>query len=158
MSAAWSSGGARSNDGGFSLAEMLLVLAIIALVAALAGARFNRTATGENASSIAARIANVALRARAVAIGSSRNTSVTFDTTGGMVRYPLDAIALTLPERMRMSLLVGVELIAADGQARLEFFPDGGSSGARVTIEGPADTARVEIPWLTGIPTTDGGQ
>ncbi len=142
----------RSNEAGFSLVEMLVVLSILALVAAL----FFPSLQGRReptALATAQQIQVLLQRARTDAIARGRREAIVVDLDAGTVRYGPDH-ALTIPQNLDRHLLVGRELVAANGTATLLFLPDGGSSGAELTLRGHGGKAAVvTVPWLIGVPT-----
>ena len=55
-----------------------------------------------------------------------------------------------LPEELQMKLLTAATEQTGDSRGQIRFFPDGSSSGGRVTLTRDQKEWRVEIAWLTG--------
>jgi general secretion pathway protein H len=49
-----------------------------------------------------------------------------------------------------MKLLTAQSELTEDGKGRIRFYPDGSSTGGRVTILRDTKEWRVEVAWLTG--------
>lgn len=139
-----------SRVDGFSLIEMLLVLAILALVSSLFLPSFGRTRE-MTSEQIAHQIHAVFLKAHTNAISRGSLESVQIDLQAREVSY--GSASIEIPAGLRVDLRVGRELLAAGGAATLLFFPDGGSSGAEMAFtDQRKKIASVAVPWLTGIP------
>ena len=134
---------------GFTLIELLVVLAIAALVMtyapplianALPGLRF-QTAT---------RDIGAALRAtRGAAVAENREAVFTLDTETG--RYRGDgAREGRLPGDLAISFVTAQSERIDRATARIRFFPDGGSTGGRITLGRGERVGSVTVDWLTG--------
>ena len=143
----------RPAEQGFSLLEMMVVLVILATVAALAAPTLRRGGRDRDPESVAYELQAVFLRARTNAISRGNTETMQLDMGNRQISYAAAKQTVRIPDNLTPDLLIGRELVAADGTATLLFFPDGGSSGARITL---ADTRNnvsgVVVPWLTGVP------
>jgi general secretion pathway protein H len=83
-----------------------------------------------------------ATRVRAIVSGQPARTE--FDLSRLTVKAPGKRVQ-HLPERLRITLNTATDLGAA-----VEFYPDGGSSGGNVVIQGDNKRWRIDIAWLTG--------
>lgn len=133
--------------GGFTLVELLVVLVVMALLAALASPEFHRALPGlelrANASDIAA-----ALRgARSAAIRDNRETTVAIDVDAN--RYRLKKWH-ALRGDVRLSLYTAERERLDRGTGRIRFFPDGTSTGGRVSLAEGERSYHVVVDWLTG--------
>jgi general secretion pathway protein H len=134
---------------GFTLFEMLAVILLIAIAAAavsipvtqgLASARVN-AASGELAA---------ALRwTRAQSIVRGESLALEVDTSAATFRSPGKA-AVILPRDMRVSITSAREDQANATTGRIRFFPDGSSTGGRVTLKRGTREWHVNVAWLTG--------
>jgi general secretion pathway protein H len=132
---------------GFSLFEMMIVLAVIASLSAVAATAF-APATGR---------AQLKLEAQEIAaiFSSARTRAITERT---VTRISLDAAQQSIvagsPQQIRRlppSLTLGVAS-KDENQRRLSvsFFPDGGSSGADFALSGANQSVLFHVDWLTG--------
>jgi general secretion pathway protein H len=122
---------ATAAEHGFTLVELLVVLTILALVAAMALPRLSAR-LGPTAGERAAGLADQLRAAREQAISTARPTQVPVDPAMARSEPPVD-IAVIL------------------------FFPDGSSSGGRLLVEGAGPPAVIEIDDLTGRVRLRGG-
>ena len=61
-----------------------------------------------------------------------------------------DKVAVQLPEELQMKLLTAATEQTGDSKGQIRFFPDGSSSGGRITLTRDRREWRIEIAWLTG--------
>lgn len=134
---------------GFTLLEVLIVLAIMGLIAGLIVGGRPGGSSGVNLSTSAAALASVLREARAQAIAQGRPVVMQLDVKTR--RYGVGrALDRALPAGMTVALLTGRDDIVVPGQGRIRFFPDGSSTGGRITIESTAGRMVVGIDWLSG--------
>ncbi len=142
----------RSAARGFTLLELIVVLFLAGLVAALVAPSFSGTLESSRLRSGAAGVRATLTLARTLAASGSRLRSVVFDIERG--EYVVDGEARTyvLPEGIRIdSARVGTE---EPGQEtfRVRFFPDGSAEGAEIVVASSAGgRLRVTVDPLTGI-------
>lgn len=135
-------------EAGFTLAEMLVVLAIMGMV----GATVSYSAAFSRKPSVEAVAKQVASEARATgfeAVMDARNTALRVSLEERLVAGEGEK-AVRIPEGYSIELETARELAGADAGS-IVFFPDGTSSGGRITIHG--DNGRgavVAVHWLTG--------
>lgn len=146
--------GRRSNERGYTLFEMLVVLAIFSLVIGLAVPSL-RSSTGVIALRQTETILVSAFReARARALATNRQAAVALDLTTnrlshGLVFSPDDAEVLG-DKDLRIEMTTARALVSAESEGAILFFPDGSSSGGRITLQNGNAVRVVEIDWMTG--------
>lgn len=134
---------------GFTLFEMLAVILLIGIAAAavsipvtqgLASARVN-AASGELAA---------ALRwTRAQSIVKGESLALEVDTSAATYHAPGKPVA-HLPRDMRVAITSAREDQANATTGRIRFFPDGSSTGGRITLTRGEREWHVNVAWLTG--------
>jgi general secretion pathway protein H len=134
---------------GFTLLEMLAVILLIGIAAAavsisvtqgLASARIN-AASSELAGALRA------TRAQAIVRGQEENFDV--DTRADTYRN-VKQQDVRLPKGLRLSITSAKDDQPNDHTGRIRFFPDGSSTGGRITLQSGKRQWHVNVSWLTG--------
>jgi general secretion pathway protein H len=124
---------------GFTLLELLVVLAILGAVIAMALPYLGRRQPNVALAGAASEIRAVLRAARATAIAEDRPVAFSGDPEGG---YRLDG--------RPYHLVVGAVRVETTGGSRISFFPSGGSSGGRVVVRSTNARREIEIDAITG--------
>lgn len=134
---------------GFSLIELIAVLTLIAIVAGAAAVSLSGNLAGAKTRA-AVRDLTAALRqTRGLAIVNGEERSLEVDVEGRTYQVPGKPL-VQLPEELQMKLLTAASEQTGSSKGQIRFFPDGSSSGGRVTLTRDRHEWRVEIAWLTG--------
>ena len=142
-------GAPNSGARGFTLVEMLIALAVVALGAALVMPMATRTRDDLALLAAARELATMLKAVQAAAIESGRERTLVIEPASR--RYWADGIAT--PRRVNASLAVGLAGDAGDadgGQRIFRMAPDGGSSGARVVLQARGRSVVVTVEPMTG--------
>jgi general secretion pathway protein H len=134
---------------GFTLLEMLAVILLIGIAAAavsvsvtqgLASARIN-AASSELAAALRA------ARAQAIVKGAQQNFDVDTrsETYLNLKRQPV-----ALPKGLKLSMTSAKDDQPNDHTGRIRFFPDGSSTGGRITLTSGKREWHIDVSWLTG--------
>ena len=126
---------ARRGEAGFTLIEMIAVIAIAGLIAGLVLMRQPWPSAGFEREATQHALADALRLARSRAIAQGRNVSVLtsaagFSIDGGPVR--------PLPVHEALSA------------SRIVFMPDGGSAGGTIVLASRQKRTAVVVNWLTG--------
>lgn len=135
---------------GFTLLEVLIVLVIAVVAMALVVPNFSgglgsvqlRSATREIASSLRY------LRGQAV----SKNTEAEFNVNVETNVYKITGKDknYSVPESINLRLITADSEITGENSGTIRFYPDGSSTGGRVTLEAGNRKRMVDVNWLTG--------
>ena len=136
---------------GFTLVELILVLAILAMLAALVAPSYSRTVASARLRTAASDVRSTFARARALAVASARERSVVFDLSRGEFGVDNEAARL-LPETIRLGAVLPGGDRRDQGSVRFRFFPDGGGEAAEISVTAQDGGAlRVTVDPLTGL-------
>lgn len=144
--------GRAETTAGFTLVEMLVVLAIMAVVAAIAAPGIAKNYRTKNLDTLTSEITTRLRLSRTSAVATAKPKQIVLDPRAGSIRFG-ERDTLSLPEDVEMTVITGKETIAADRQAILTFLPDGSASGLEIDLQRKGQTARIEVNWLTGLST-----
>jgi general secretion pathway protein H len=139
----------RPGAAGFTLIEMIVVIAIMALLAASLTVRGNPVSPTTHARAAVRAIAGAMRSARSEAIMSNRSISFTLDSANRRYWWG-QSPPETLTADLRVAMLTSRNQMAGDAVGRIRFDPDGGSTGGRVAVAGGDRTWWVGVDWLTG--------
>ena len=140
---------ALRGDAGVTLLELLIVLMLMALVAALTIPVFSGVSTTELKS--AAREVAAGLRlARGQAITLRTESTLELDVAARSFRVPPDPRLHALPSGIDLKLFTAQRDLVNDKVGAVRFYPDGGSNGGRITLAAGERKYDVDVDWLTG--------
>jgi general secretion pathway protein H len=143
--------GDPSGQAGFTLIELLVVLLIMGVLIALAPAAFQRVVPGLEMKASAREVAGLLREARGQAIRDNRETAVLIDTAAKVYRLGQGGTGHELSARLDISLVTAASERLDEARGRILFFPDGTSTGGRVTLSRDDRKFDITVDWLTGL-------
>ncbi len=147
---------ARRGEAGFSLLEIMIALAILALSVALVGAAFGRSSVGFRFDAAAQELALSLREAQARALRSGRDVALVIDVDTRLYRLQEDP-EVQLPEGIALNVMSAGEVMASSRRPVISFAPDGGSTGGAIRLSLEDRSTTISIDWLTGAVTTASG-
>lgn len=124
------------RDGGFTLLEMVVVLAIVGLVVGLALTRGPLHSNRLDVQAITHNLIDTLRLAQSRAIAENRPVAVALSSHG----YRLQGTGgFALPPGLTLG-----------GATAVRFAPDGSASGGLVVLRGATSRVGIEVDWLTG--------
>jgi general secretion pathway protein H len=130
----------QPGDKGYTLIELLAVIAILAVIAGFAVPMVERTIENTMLQSDA-RALMVELRSvQTEAITEQIPITVTTAEKGG----------LQLSSGATFTLPSGSSVRLADGTSHIDFLPDGTSNGGQLLVARGEDSAPIDVHWLSG--------
>lgn len=129
---------------------MLVVLVVLGLIVAMAPAAYHGLVPGVQAKSSARSVAAVFREARSLAIRDNREAVVTVDTEARTLSLDRGGRVHSFDEDLRIVLLTAASEQLDENAGRIRFYPDGTSTGGRVTFAAGEEAYHVDIDWLTG--------
>lgn len=134
---------------GFTLIEMMAVLMLMALIAGAVAFSLGSNLKGVKTRA-AVRDLTAAMRyTRGQAIVKHEQRALEIDVDARSYQAPGRPV-IQMPEGLEMKLLTAAKEQTGGSKGLIRFFPDGSSSGGRVTLKRGDHEWRVEIAWLTG--------
>ena len=139
-----------TGQQGFTLLELLVVMGILAFALTLVAPSLNRARLGVAVRSAAYELAAHLRSTRAAARETNVEHVLTIDVEGRRYWAEGAVAPRQLPQSVAMDLTVPASERIGANAARVRFFPDGSSSGARVVLDDGRSSAAIRVDWLTG--------
>lgn len=139
-----------ARQGGFTLLEILVVLVLLSMTYALVPPLF---ATGGSTTELKAGARQVAAglrKARSLAIARREETTLTLDVEARNFFLSGDGVRRKLPHTATISVFTAQGEVADASSASIRFYPDGSSTGGRVTLAMGERKFDIDVDWLTG--------
>ncbi|MBK1702604.1 type II secretion system protein GspH [Thiococcus pfennigii] len=140
----------RRAAAGFTLMELLVVLALIAAVLAVTPPLIGQALPGVELKAAARRTVAGLRLARTEAIRSGRDAAFTLDVEGRSFRVDGDYRSGRLPKDIRVRLEAAERETDGDRMGAIRFFPDGSSTGGLIVLAREGRGYEVGVNWLTG--------
>lgn len=134
---------------GFTLIELLAVLVLLTAVTALVAPAFLTTG-GIEVDAAARNLAAGLRRARSQAIQRNTVEAVSVDVERREFALSFEGYPHRLPGNIELSLFTARSAVESESRGAIRFFPDGGSTGGRITVKRAARRVHVDVDWLGG--------
>jgi len=139
----------RPSTSGFTLIELLAVLFILALTAAIVVPNLGGGEVVEMKS--AARSLAAGLRqTRNRALADNRPAILALDVAKREFQLPGEGRVRRLPKQIDIALFTARSETQSEERGAIRFFPDGSSTGGRITLSSERLRYLVDVDWLTG--------
>lgn len=135
---------------GFTLLELLVVLVIAGASYALLVRFTSGGVSGAQLKSAARAVAAGLRDARGTAIARQESTALVLDLENRSMEVGGGGRARELPKRLDMKLYTAQSEIVDGKRGAIRFYPDGSSTGGRVTLASGERRFLVDVDWLTG--------
>lgn len=139
----------RPSASGFTLLELLAVLLILALVTAFVVPSLGGGAAVD-IKSAALSLAAGLRQTRNQALNDNRPAVLALDVEKREFQLPGERRVRKLPQRVDISLFTARSEQLGENRAGIRFFPDGSSTGGRITLSTGSMRYLVDVDWLTG--------
>ncbi len=141
----------KAGTNGFTLVELLVVLALAAMLMAVTPPLISAALPGVELKAAARRTAASLRLAREQAIRSGQATVWQLNIASGDYHLePGDGRSRRLPSGLELSLVTTEREQIDDERGGIRFFADGTSSGGRVVLARGERGFQVGVHWLTG--------
>lgn len=141
---------ARNCCTGFTLVELLVVLILASLILATVPPLLSTGVSSAKVSGAARQLA-VGLRyTRSQAILTRQETEMVVDVEQRSFRIPGKAQEFRLADDITITLVTARSEVVTEEQGMIRFFPDGSSTGGRITVSNGKYEYIVDVDWLSG--------
>jgi general secretion pathway protein H len=135
--------------GGFTLLEILLVLSIVAGLGAMLSFSIVGRLDSVRAQSAAREVASALRTTRAMALRLREMQLLKVNVREKTITVPTRP-PIKLPETMEVKLLTATQELSSREEGSIRFYPDGGSTGGKITLSIGQRQFEVAVSWLTG--------
>lgn len=135
---------------GFTLIELLVVTVIMVMAYALAAPLVSSGVAGTELKASARQLAAGLRKARSEAIARKHETVLTVDVEGRRFQLSGDERQYRLPRDVEVDLFTAQSELVNEKTGAIRFYPDGGSTGGRITVSARDRKYAVDVNWLTG--------
>ena len=134
---------------GFTLLEVVVVLVIGAMIyAVLLATPFGRSSAGD-VKAAARTLASGLRQAQTVAITTRRDALLTVDVEAREFRVAgLEPHHVS--DRVDLKLYTAQQEVSSERVGAIRFYPDGSSTGGRITVSAGERKYLVDVDWITG--------
>lgn len=145
-------GSDRRADAGFTLTEMLVALAIMAVIMAVALPRLTRPSEGVRLAAAAREVIGALRLTRSAAIATNAELVWLIDVEKRSFSASAGGAQRTLPRDIRAELKVAEPERISASRGGVRFFPDGSSTGGEIALTLNGRRVKLCVHWLTGQP------
>ena len=133
-----------------TLLELLVVLVVLGLALSVVVPSFSSGSLERAARRASWDLAAALRETRSGAITGNTQTVFVLDPNARTYRFGRHPEPRVLPSDLDVRFLAATSEVASGGGARVRFFPDGSSTGGRITIAAGAVSYAIGVHWLTG--------
>jgi general secretion pathway protein H len=137
------------TEGGFTLLELIVVLALGAVIYAIVlSAPLGRASSADLKA--ARTLASGLRQAQTTAMATRRDALLTLDVESREFITSGEQQARQLPENIELKLYAAQSEVTSERRGSIRFYPDGSSTGGRITVASGERKYLVDVDWLTG--------
>ncbi|MET1025155.1 MAG: GspH/FimT family pseudopilin [Pseudoxanthomonas sp.] len=143
------SGGRAAQAAGFTLIEVLVVIALIALIGTMTAVAMSGGLQGMRLRATSKDIASQLRFTRAQAIASGQPQRFVINPSGHLYAAPGKRNG-RIPQELRIAFYGARQASAQAGEGAIVFYPDGASTGGSVELSAKQAARKITVAWLTG--------
>lgn len=137
-------------SAGFTLLELLVVLMLMVMVYALAVPMISAGLPGTELKGAARQLAAGLRQARSLAVTRKEESTLMLDVEQRNFKVSGDQRRYALPAKVDISLFTAQSELLPDKIGAIRFYPDGSSTGGRITVKSGVRKYEINVDWLTG--------
>jgi general secretion pathway protein H len=137
-------------ERGFALIEILCVLAIIGLLAAIILPAIPRATSRAKLESYAVETAALLKADRNAALRRQIQVTTQIDAAARSIRSGVNGRIIRLPDDISMAAMLASRCADRNAGRSIDFFPSGMSCGGTIALTRPGMGYEVRVNWLTG--------
>ena len=150
MLSAGSDPGQPMKSRGFTLLELMVVLGIVALLLAVTPPLLSGMLPGVEIRGAAREMVSALRYTRGRAIATRRDTLMVLDLEEKHYSVSGRGKTYTLPAKADLQLVTADSELMDDRRGAIRFFPDGSSTGGRITLASGENRYQIDVDWFTG--------
>ena len=139
------------NERGFTLLELLVVLAIIGTVLAFIPGFMLRGQPGLDVDVAARAIADALRQARSHAVLQNRDQLFALDVEQRLFRVAGQRAPVQMDNDIEVTFQTARSELLSETIGQIRFFPDGSATGGRIGLALGGRQLEVAVDWLTGL-------
>jgi general secretion pathway protein H len=138
------------GEAGFTLLEVILVLVIGAAIYAIVLGGPLGKANAADLRAAARTLASGLRQAQTTAMATRRDATLTVDVEAREFVTTNDPQVRKLPDGLDMKVFTAQSEVSSERRAAIRFYPDGSSTGGRISVASGERKYLVDVDWLTG--------
>ncbi len=140
----------KPHEGGFTLIEIICVLAIVGMLAALALPALPHSTSRVDLEAFAVETASLLKSDRNAAIREHKLVSTEMNADARLIRSGYDRRTIELPSDVALDALVARQCGGRMTGTTIDFFPSGMSCGGTIALSRLDTVFQIRVNWLTG--------
>jgi general secretion pathway protein H len=143
-------GSRAQRASGFTLLEVIVVLVIAGIAYGLILGVPMRGASVADLKAASRALASGLRQAQTTAMATRRDALLTLDLDAREFRVAGDDAVRKLPDDVELKLYTAQTEVTSERRGSIRFYPDGSSTGGRITVAAGERKYLVDVDWLTG--------
>jgi general secretion pathway protein H len=140
----------RASERGFTLLEMVCVIALVAMIAAVLLPFVPRQTSRARLQAYALETATLLKDDRNAAIRRGADVSTLVDASTRAIRSGASAYTIRIPDDVRVDALLPQTCRQRAALSTISFFADGMSCGGTIALTRLDSSYEIRVNWLTG--------
>ena len=138
------------RSGGFTLLEVIVVLSLGAIIYAVVLSGPFGKASAADLKSAARTLASGLRTAQTTAMATRRDALLTLDLDSREFVTTGEQQPHKLPDNIDLKLFTAQTEVTSERSGSIRFYPDGSSTGGRITVASGERKYLIDVNWLTG--------